>query len=65
MAGIAKIERLDGKNYQSWIFNIKLVLMERDLWGFVEGTETAPGPSATATVQNAYRLRLLLNCSQC
>ena len=57
MVRIAKIERLDGKNYQSWIFNIKLVLMERDLWGFVEGTETAPGPSATASVQNAYRLR--------
>ena len=37
---------------------IKLVVMERGLWGFVEGTETAPGASATATARNAYRLRL-------
>ena len=36
---------------------MKLVLMERGLWGFVEGTETAPGSTATATVRNAYRLR--------
>ena len=58
MAEITKIERLDGKNYQSWKYNIKLVLMECSLWEFVEGTKTAPGASATATVQNAYRLRL-------
>ena len=31
--------------------------MERGLWGFVEGTETAPGTSATASVQNACCLR--------
>ena len=57
MAEITKIEPLSGKNYQSWKYNIKLVLMERGLWGFVEGTETAPGSTATATVRNAYRLR--------
>ena len=53
MAEITKIERLDGKNYQSWKYNIKLVLMEHSLWGFVEGIETAPGASAEAMVQNA------------
>ena len=57
MAEITKIERLDGKNYQSWKYNIKLVLMERGLWGFVDGTETAPGASAAVTVQSAYFLR--------
>ena len=31
--------------------------MERGFWRFVEGIETAPGASAAATVQNAYRLR--------
>ena len=46
MAEITKIERLDGKNYQSWEYNIKLVLMERGLWRFVEGKETATGASA-------------------
>ena len=31
--------------------------MERGLWGSVEGTETTPGSTATATVRNAYRFR--------
>ena len=31
--------------------------MEHGLWGFVDGTETAPGSSAAATVQSAYCLR--------
>ena len=48
MSEITKIERLDGKNYQSWKYNIKLVLMERGLWRFVEGKEAATGASAAA-----------------
>lgn len=53
-----KIEKLNGKNYESWKYNIKLVLMERGLWGFTqEGKETPPEESASATVKNAYRLR--------
>ena len=58
IAEITIIERLDGKNYQSWKYAINLVLMECGLWGFVDGTETAPGFSAAATVQSAYCLRL-------
>ena len=71
MAEITKIEHLVGTNYQSWKYNIKFVLMEHGLWGFVEGTETAPGASAAANVQNAYRLHsdktysLIGICSQC
>ena len=57
MAEITKIEKLDGKNYQSWKYNIKLVLMEPGLWGFIAGTETAPAETATVQVRNAYRLR--------
>ena len=58
MAEITKIEKLSGKNFQSWKYNIKLVLMERGLWGFTqEGQEIAPGKDASAAVRNAYRLR--------
>ena len=57
MAEITKIEKLNGKNYQSWKYNVKLVLMERGLWGFTQGLETAPEESASITVRNAYRLR--------
>ena len=31
--------------------------MERGLWGFIAGTETAPAETATVQVRNAYRLR--------
>ena len=58
MSETIKIEKLNGKNYQSWKYNIKLVLMERGLWGFTqEGQETPPAETATATVKNAFRLR--------
>ena len=36
---------------------MKLVLMERGLWGFVQGTETKPGYTAEAAAKNAFRLR--------
>jgi len=57
MAEITKIEPLSGKNYQSWKYNIKLVLMERGLWGFVEGTENTLNSTATDAVRNTHRLR--------
>ena len=55
---ITKIEKLNGRNYQSWKYNVKLVLMERGLWGFTqEGQETPPAADASAAVKNAFRLR--------
>ena len=58
MSETIKIEKLNGKNYQSWKYNIKLVLMERGLWGFTqEGQETPPAETATTAVKNAFRLR--------
>ena len=57
MAEITKIEPLNGKNYQSWKYNIKLVLMERGLWSFIEGNEEVPAEDATVAVRNSYRLR--------
>ena len=39
---LVKIEKLDGENYQSWKFNMKLLLMERGLYGFATGTEKPP-----------------------
>ena len=54
---ITKIEHLNGQNYQSWKYNIKLVLMERGLWRFVEGTENPPAETASNTERKAYRLR--------
>ena len=56
MAEITKIEPLDGSNSQSWKYNMELVLMENGLWGFVQGTESEPGSTVSASVRNLYRL---------
>ena len=37
-----KIEKLEGSNYASWKFNMKLLLMKEDLYGFIDGTESPP-----------------------
>ena len=37
-----EIEKLNGTNYQSWKYNVKLVLMSRGLFSIVDGTEKAP-----------------------
>ncbi|CAB4033466.1 Hypothetical predicted protein [Paramuricea clavata] len=58
MAEITKIDKLNGKNYQSWKYNVKLVLMERGLWGFTqEGKEIPPDENATNAVKNAFQLQ--------
>ena len=59
MAEITKIEPLNGQNYQSWKYNIKLVLIERGLWNFIDGNEEAPGEDATPAVRNAYRFQYI------
>ena len=57
MSEITKIEKLNGRNYQSWKFKVKLVLMKR---GFTqEGQETPP--AADASVTNAFCLRSQVN----
>ena len=53
---ITKAEHLNGKNYQTWKYNIKLVLMERGLYGFINGTEEQPAKTATAQVKSVHHL---------
>ena len=58
MSEITKIEKLNLRNYQSWKYNVNLVLMKRGLWGFTqECQETPPAAGASAAVKNAFRLR--------
>ena len=56
-----KIDPLVGPNYRSWKFNMKLVLMERGLWGYAQGTETAPKANETDKKEKEikeYKLKL-------
>ena len=51
MAEITKIDKLSGKNYQSWKYNVMLVLMEYGLWGFKPEVK-----EVTNAVNNAFQL---------
>ena len=55
---ITKTDKWNGRNYQSWKYNVKLILMERGLWAFTqEGQETPPAADASVAAKNAFRLR--------
>jgi transposase InsO family protein len=43
-ASLYSIEKLDGTNFSSWKFRLKMVLIDRNLWDIVDGTESRPGP---------------------
>jgi hypothetical protein len=42
-ASLYSIEKLDGTNFSSWKFRLKMVLIDRNLWDIVDGAEANPG----------------------
>ena len=48
MAEIDKwlIDKLDSSNWMTWKFQIKHLLLAKDLWGFVDGTEVLQGDAS-------------------
>ncbi|GBO07692.1 hypothetical protein AVEN_225506-1 [Araneus ventricosus] len=50
------IEKLDASNYNSWCDD-RVILLEKDCWGIVQGTETLPVEGATDKEVRDYRLR--------
>ncbi|GBM16763.1 Copia protein [Araneus ventricosus] len=51
------IEKLDASNYNSWCDDVRVILLEKDCWDIVQGTETSPAEGATAKEVGDYRLR--------
>ncbi|GBN90212.1 hypothetical protein AVEN_181287-1 [Araneus ventricosus] len=51
------IEKLDASNYNSWCDDVRVILLEKDCWDIVQGTETSPAEGATAKEVRDYRLR--------
>jgi len=50
---------LDGRNYCTWKVQIRMLLMNLNLWSIVEGTTTAPvGEDATAAAVSTFNARL-------
>jgi len=51
-----KVEKLTAENYHSWKFSMKMLLIGKDLWDIVNGTETL-SESANATERNKFKKR--------
>ncbi|GBN38073.1 hypothetical protein AVEN_125201-1, partial [Araneus ventricosus] len=49
-------EKLSASNYNSWR-DVRIILLEKDCWGIVQGTETPPARGATAKEVKDYRLK--------
>ena len=41
------IEKLSGANWSTWKFQMKHLLLAKELWGMVDGTETLAEDAAT------------------
>ena len=54
---VLKIERLNGQNYRTWSYNMKLVLMEKGLSGFINGDEVPPIASSPIATRSAFKAR--------
>lgn len=48
------IDRLDGRNWMTWKFQMRHLLLGKDLWGYVDGSETL-GEGPTPQDQAAFR----------
>jgi len=51
-----KVEKLMAENYHSWTFSMTMLLLGKDLWDIVNGTETL-SESANATERSKLKKR--------
>ena len=56
VTGGLKVEKLTEDNYHSWKFQVKMLLIAKDLWEIVTGAETL-NRSATAEEQRKFNKR--------
>jgi len=49
-----KVEKLTAENYHSWKFSMKMLLIFKDLWDIVNGTENL-SESANATERSKFK----------
>ena len=41
------IEKLESNNWSTWKFQMKHVLIAKELWGYMDWSETEPGENAS------------------
>ena len=54
---VGNVVLLEGsRNYRTWKYSMKMVLMVKDLWEVVDGTETKPSGETEALAWTKYRV---------
>ncbi|GBN99160.1 hypothetical protein AVEN_241015-1 [Araneus ventricosus] len=52
-----KIDKLNNRNYASWLDDIKVVLMEKNLWWITDGSEISPDETLFPKEYNEFQVR--------
>ena len=55
------IEKLDSSNWMTWKFQMKHLLLAKELWGFIDGTEVIR-EGATAVAQTEHQKKPKRHC---
>ena len=53
---VLKLTKLNGSNYRSWAFNMRLYLESFDLFGYADGSAEPPAETASEQVKKAFEL---------
>ena len=51
---VLRMAKLNGSNYRSWVFNMRLYLESSDLFAHVDGSAELPEETASAQVKKAF-----------
>jgi len=61
----ARFTRLNGMNYVDWAFWMEFLLMEKEVWDIVGGTETCPPNTPNHKAMEAFLKKQCLAHCQC
>ncbi|CAI5478933.1 unnamed protein product [Closterium sp. Yama58-4] len=51
---LSAVPIFNGEHFSSWRFNVKVYMMERDLWGFFDGSASKPTSDASTSEKEAW-----------
>ncbi|CAI5482793.1 unnamed protein product [Closterium sp. Yama58-4] len=51
---LSAVPIFNGEHFSSWRFNLKVYMMERDLWGFFDGSASKPTSDASTAEKEAW-----------
>ena len=53
-SSIHSIDKLNGSNYHAWKFKIQMVLIDKDIWDVIDGSEEEPMAESSVAASGAW-----------